>query len=223
MATSVETPIVIPAPGVSQHLNSLHTSQIAKLVSMVFRREPTNVSRAGEVRIVAVTSSQAGEGVTTLSKLIARELGKESSRQTLLAKLSDLEQIQDEESFSSELFSSKNLGYGYWEALKSPTRLSNSSSWNSDPSFRKKVMDFLRKDFDYVVLDCGPLKTSNDVPAIAALIDGILLVVQAGVTTKEEINHAKQLIQLAGGNLKGACLNRRTYPVPSSVYKWLRR
>ena len=75
--------------------------------------------------------------------------------------------------------------------------------------------------FDYVLIDCPSLDSSAQALRWAATVDGVILVVQAGVTRIEQIETAQRLLQTSSGHLAGIVLNRRTYPIPKFLYKIL--
>ena len=72
-----------------------------------------------------------------------------------------------------------------------------------------------------MLIDCPSLKESQDVLALAPLVDGVFLVVEANKTTKRQIAFLERTIQAAGGNSLGYLLNKRTYPIPEWAYKVL--
>ena len=79
----------------------------------------------------------------------------------------------------------------------------------------------LRLLFDYVLIDCPALHTATDTLSLAPFIDGIILVVEAGKTRKEQIRNAEKSIQFAHGRLLGHILNKRSYVVPNWLYRRL--
>jgi exopolysaccharide/PEP-CTERM locus tyrosine autokinase len=57
----------------------------------------------------------------------------------------------------------------------------------------------------YVIFDCPPLLTVSDALVFSSYVDGVLLVVQAGATSKREIRKAMEL--LSGKNVIGLVMN----------------
>jgi protein-tyrosine kinase len=53
------------------------------------------------------------------------------------------------------------------------------------------------------------------------MVDGVVLVVRAGRTSREAVLQAKKRLQLAGARLLGVVLNDRTYPLPEFLYRRL--
>ena len=77
------------------------------------------------------------------------------------------------------------------------------------------------QNFDFVLVDCPALDNSPQALRWASEVDGMLLVVEAGVTRVEQIETAQRLLQTSAGRLTGIILNRRTYPIPRFLYKLL--
>lgn len=79
----------------------------------------------------------------------------------------------------------------------------------------------LRERYSCILLDCGSLESSTDLLRLAPLSDGVVLVVEAGRTGKDQIDRAARVIREAGGTLLGCVLNKRRYPVPDWLYRLL--
>ena len=82
-------------------------------------------------------------------------------------------------------------------------------------------VDALRVSFDNILIDCRALGTSAEVAVLASNVDGIVIVVEAGQSRRDEILNAQRTIENAGGNFLGFVLNKRRYPVPEWLYRRL--
>ena len=58
----------------------------------------------------------------------------------------------------------------------------------------------------YVIFDCPPLLTAPDSLVFSSYVDGIVLVVEAGRTSREQIQNAVELLE--GKNILGLVMNR---------------
>ena len=205
--------------GIPPSLHSYHESQIPKLVGSLFRE---GLSDQETCSIFAISSVQQGEGASTISLLVARELANHPGRRVLLAGTADLARLTPEDlnDPTSCFRESEQSGLSY--IAGTARKSAGVSAWDADPRFVRSVLQLLRQTFDAVLLDTGALLTSNDVARIGYLVDGVVLVVQADRSTKPQIEHALQILSLAGGKFKGFVLNRRTYPIPDRIYRWLR-
>lgn len=206
-------------PSIPPSLRSYHDSQIPKLCGALYRDRGTGNETAN---VFAITSAQGGEGASTIALLMARELARHPERGVLLATTSDLARLAPGDLSAPELRWIRDPNDNVWRLVPSQPRDSGNSPWETDLRFVRQVLDVLRQHFEAVILDTGALLTSHDVPRLGYLTDGVVLVVEAGRSTRQQIEHALQLISLAGVEFKGFVLNRRTYPIPDRLYRWLR-
>ena len=82
-------------------------------------------------------------------------------------------------------------------------------------------VDALRVSFDNILIDCRSLHASGDAAVLASSVDGVVVVVEAGRSRRDEILNAQRTIEQAGGKFLGFVLNKRRYPVPEWLYKRL--
>ena len=82
-------------------------------------------------------------------------------------------------------------------------------------------VDALRVNFDNILIDCHSVKETADAALLASSVDGLVIVVDAGVSRGDEIENAQRTIESAGGNFLGFVLNKRRYPVPNWLYRRL--
>jgi capsular exopolysaccharide synthesis family protein len=79
----------------------------------------------------------------------------------------------------------------------------------------------LRKEFDYVLIDSAPLSTYSDGVVLGQLADGLVLVLEANSTRRESAARVAENLRAAQVRILGAVLNKRTFPIPESVYDLL--
>ena len=72
----------------------------------------------------------------------------------------------------------------------------------------------LRADFDYVLLEAPPARGDLDAGFLAALADGVILVVEPNFTTRQAAREAKEDLEAANARVLGVVLNRRPFPFP---------
>lgn len=77
----------------------------------------------------------------------------------------------------------------------------------------------LRKDYGVVLIDAGSMERDGSVIGAARLVDGIVMVVEADRTRKQEIKRAIDTITAAQGQVVGAVLNKHRRILPL----WLER
>jgi capsular exopolysaccharide synthesis family protein len=79
----------------------------------------------------------------------------------------------------------------------------------------------MRNEFDTVLIDVAPASLYADALRFGRLADGVILVLQSNTTRRESALKAKASFDSAGIRVLGAVLNKRTFPIPQSVYKRL--
>ena len=72
------------------------------------------------------------------------------------------------------------------------------------------LIDQLEATFDLVVLDTPPMLSTADASAIASHVGGVLVVTDGRRTDAEDLAQVRGALQLVGGRLLGAVLNRAT-------------
>jgi len=79
-----------------------------------------------------------------------------------------------------------------------------------------------KPNFDFILVDCPAITGNLQTVRWANAADGVFLVVEAGVTKVDQIEAAERALHGGPGKrLKGIVLNRRTYPIPSFLYRLL--
>jgi Mrp family chromosome partitioning ATPase len=79
----------------------------------------------------------------------------------------------------------------------------------------------LRKEFDYVLIDAPPLTRYSDAIALGKLTDGFVLVLEAHSTRRETAVAMAESLRAAHIPILGAVFNKRTFPIPESLYNKL--
>lgn len=85
----------------------------------------------------------------------------------------------------------------------------------------KILLNELRQEFDYVLIDAPPIGQYSDTFGIGQLADGLVMVLEANVTRREVAARAADRLRELDVNILGAVLNKRTFPIPDSIYRHL--
>lgn len=86
-----------------------------------------------------------------------------------------------------------------------------------------KLMERLKKDFDYIVFDSPALDTVSDASVIASKTDWALLVAKMGKTSQTEIQRSKEKLEKGNARLMGVVLNqvkKRQYKKYFNAYRY---
>lgn len=85
----------------------------------------------------------------------------------------------------------------------------------------RSILPELQREFDYVLIDAPPLETGDDSVMLGRYADGVVLVLRAHSSRRETARKAVRDLEHASVRVLGAVLNRRTFPVPESIYRKL--
>ncbi len=72
----------------------------------------------------------------------------------------------------------------------------------------KKMLEFLETRFGHIVIDCPPILGFADSIILSTYVDGVLLVVSGGKTSRETLKRAKEAIQQVNAKILGVVINR---------------
>ncbi|MFQ5766567.1 MAG: GumC family protein [Acidobacteriota bacterium] len=175
----------------------------------------------GPPRLLMVTSSQPREGKTVTSLNIAISLTQLGKRVLLLD--ADLRKPGLHKALGmsrKEGLSSFLAGNAAWKELVVPTRIPSLSLLSAGPispnpaellasQILAGLLAELRegKSFDHVVVDTPPLLAVADALIVSGFMDGVLIVVQAGVTPRQTVNAGIEKLRAAKVRVLGAVLN----------------
>ncbi len=194
----------------------------------------TKSRKPGKCFAVAFTSYEPEEGVSYVTQSFGVEIAKRTGKRTLIADARRLSQlnIMQYERVAQNCFPTDvaNL-WSLPPADTDETKESSTDDESSDTYLQAfgdnpiatsmNNLQTLRFAFDYILLDCPAIKTSDEAVFLAPETDGVMIVVEADRTRREQIQNAKQTIEEADGNLLGFILNKRQYTVPKWLYNRL--
>jgi len=80
-----------------------------------------------------------------------------------------------------------------------------------------EIVSHLGNYADVAFIDCAPVTLYPDARALAPIVDGVILVVEADVTPVSVANRAVELIRDTGANVLGVVLNKRRDYIPERL------
>lgn len=80
------------------------------------------------------------------------------------------------------------------------------------------LLEMLRTRFTHVVLDSPPIASFTDGVLIASMVDGVILVVHAGVSSRQVVRKARVLLNEIGAKVFGVVLNRVSLDAKHNYY-----
>jgi len=82
----------------------------------------------------------------------------------------------------------------------------------------EELIEILRKQFEYIIIDCPPLLPVTDAAIVSAKADGCVLVVHAGVTKKPHFIGSRDAVKAVGSAILGVIINK--IPESSLEYEY---
>lgn len=183
-------------------------------------------------RVFNFTSSNEGEGVSSVAGALARLMAGKSMK-ILLVDANCSRPVQHTKfnvplspGFSDALAAGSVSGAvhefhsGGLEILPSGNGAYELSSAAGHEKL-SLLMSSVRAHFDCVIIDSPPLLASSDSLAMAIASDVTFLIIQANRTPWEVANRSKKLLEEKACRIGGVVLNRTVHVIPSWIYKRL--
>jgi polysaccharide biosynthesis transport protein len=207
-----------------QEIEMITLCNTKSLISEAYRHLRTSIllSSNGQYRhrAIMVTSSKRGEGKTSTSINLAITLAQANKKVLLMdcdlrnPKIHRILDLKNEAGISTFLADSSQP----LNKLIVNTAIPNLSVLTSGPippnpseligsAMMKKCLAMLAQRFDHVLVDTPPLLAVTDGSILANMVDGVILVIRGGDTTKEAIIRSKQLLSYAHARIIGTMLN----------------
>lgn len=192
-------------------------------VSEAYRTLRTNIQFSGvdkALKIITITSSDAGEGKTTIICNLAITMALSGKKVILID--ADLRKpgvhskfmISNETGLTNILAQKKPLESVIKTASVKDLDIITSGPIPPNPSellqseSMGNFLEDLKKKYDYILLDTPPVGMVTDAAILAAKSDGIILVVTSGKTHIDEAKRAKQLLLNVDAKILGVVLNK---------------
>jgi len=184
-----------------------------------------------DMRIIVCTSPRPGDGKTTVAAGLARALALMGSR--VVAVDCDLRKPRLHSEFDVE------LAEGLGDVLVEIREPLNVLKTTSDPGVRvmtagalpftpsslvvsmqrlPAVLETLRGDADYLVIDTPPISAAAEASEIAAAADGVILVINAREARRDVLTATREQLTQARARLAGVVMNRADSPLIGYEY-----
>jgi polysaccharide biosynthesis transport protein len=181
------------------------------------------LSSAGHApKALLITSSLPGEGKTTTAVNTAFTLAQTGASVVIVdadmrrPRLRTIFGIEDQRGLSSILSSavsedetlemiSRDEATGLAILTSGPIPPNPAELIGSDEM--RRLLSLLQNRFDHVVIDSPPVSSFTDGVLISTLVDGVLLVIHGGKSSRHIVKRSKQLLQEVGAKIFGVVLN----------------
>lgn len=180
--------------------------------------------------VIAFTSASPKEGVSHVVRSFGAELVRCTGKRTLIVDAQRLQRLQASNPIRVSQYCVETEITNLWimppdeevaGTLDEGHLLQRAGARLHGQQLGQDRIQALRVGFDHVLIDCPSLKASAMAAMIAPYVDGMVLVVEADRTKRDQIQRAQQLVATVDGRLLGYVLNKRRYPVPEWLYKRL--
>ena len=186
-----------------------------------FRTIKTNIKYSSadkHKKVLLVTSTEAGEGKSTISSNLALSLSQDNKKVIIID--GDLRKPSVHKQFrisgsvgltelligEEALEKIKHKINPYLDAIASGHIPPNPAELLASEEM-EKVIEKLREEYDYVIIDTNPIGLVADAQILSSKVDGVILVARYEKTKKENLLSCKKMIDQVGGDTIGVVLN----------------
>jgi Mrp family chromosome partitioning ATPase len=175
-------------------------------------------------RAIMFSSAQAGEGTSTVALQFAQSLAFGSSRVLFVdahAKrpVCFADESQRHAVLDPRVASPSMAGLMTPNLAAMPATEEAVQSGNVPAAVIRGALQAAANSFDWVIVDGPPVVESPDAATLAALVDGVILVLHAGRAKRPVVARAVEMLRKAGGRVLGTVLNRRVHEIPGFIYR----
>jgi protein-tyrosine kinase len=178
--------------------------------------------------VLAFTSVNHGEGVSHVVRVLASQLATQTGQPTMMVEAGHMAQLRAAELTNIPSACARTNVTNLWMLRKATPANGNGSkpTNHADPILleapnHQDPVAALRATFAHILIDCPPLSTSYEAALLAPKVDGVVLVVEADRTRRDQILRARHTIETTNGRLMALVLNKRRHLVPEWLYRML--
>lgn len=171
-----------------------------------------------ELKSLVITSSNPGEGKSTVSSNLAFILSQGGKRVIVVD--ADLRKptihkkfrVDNREGLTEILIGKKNINEVSKKidenihVITAGKKTPNPAEMVSSKAM-EELIEILKRKYDYVIIDTPPVRTISDGVILAAKADGVVLVVRAGKTKSADIVKGYKELEKVKANIVGSVLN----------------
>lgn len=191
------------------------------VISESFRILRTNLQYSSldkKYKVIVITSSNPGEGKTTIASNLALTLAEEEQKVILIdcdlrrPYIHRIFKISNVNGLSQVLLGERNFNIASRKYKENLTILTSgyippnpAEMLASDKM--SEFLDRLREEFDYIILDTPPVLLVTDSQILSTKADGTILVVKSEKTKKSEVKESVGALKKVNANIIGTVLN----------------
>jgi capsular exopolysaccharide synthesis family protein len=207
-------------PPVDPHLIAYLQPKSIQAESFRAVRTALYFSTQGELhKVIQVTSPSKGDGKSTVSANLAISIAQSGKRVVLVdadlrkprvhklfgvsARMGLSSVLNGEAEIKEVVLPSRVPGLFL---LPSGPRPANPAELLTLPRF-KEMLDAIREDFDFVLIDTPPLLAVSDPSVVAPRVDGVLLTIRISQYVRPNSERSKEILKSLGATILGVVVN----------------
>jgi Mrp family chromosome partitioning ATPase len=214
-----------------KELAQAYSSEFHRLQSELF---PEDKSQGG--RIIQITSSHFGEGVTSTTLALAASMAdgprrdhgiivvEANLRNPSVDKALNIGQggslarvMQDQD----DLWSNIQTVDAYGMAVLPAGVASDGADLEANLKNLGQTLERLRGKYRYILVDSPPVIPFRDSSIIATVTDGVVYIVEAELTRSQVVGFGIQKLSAVQAKIVGMVLNKRQFHIPRWLYRYL--
>ncbi|GFO62061.1 hypothetical protein GMST_43860 [Geomonas silvestris] len=220
------------SPELSLQTEVIHGLSLKKEMTWLHHQVEAILSKSS--KMIQFIGSRRGEGVSTIVREFAKIAVERHGKSVLI-----LDSVCQEQ--TSGLNVSGQRDYGWLDLVEEGKLIEKSffrvgetnlyfapisvqSSFIApvkDVTLKASILDQLKDRFDLILIDSSSDTSTADSASIAKMVDGVIMILEAGKTKKKSALKLKKRIISNGGVIIGAVFNKRKYYIPDCIYKKL--
>lgn len=171
-----------------------------------------------EIRVIVVTSSEAGEGKSTTAGNLALSFAQDQKRTIMIdcdlrkPSLHKKFRVSNMIGLSDLLKGKENLketvhSYNEYLDILTSGKLPPNPSEMLGSRAMSNLLEKLRDEYDIIILDTAPLQAVTDAQVLSTKADGTIIVVRAEKTKREVVMQSKEILEKVDAKILGVVLN----------------
>jgi capsular exopolysaccharide synthesis family protein len=220
----------------SSELPTLHEPRSG--FAEAFRHIRTNIlftAMDRPVKTLLITSASMEEGKTVITANIAIALAQMDKKVLLVdadirkPRIHRLFDLKNTYGLTNLLLNGEKNYLSFYDTPISSLKLLTTGPIPPNPAEvigspgTEKFLAWVQDEFDYIVFDSPPIMSVTDPVILARLMDGVIIVVKAGVSTYPPVQRSIQQLQAVSARLLGIILNDVQFRKDSYYYQYYYR
>ena len=201
----------------------------------ILRTNVLSLNRGGASKVIMITSSVHSEGKTITSLNLAMAIAQSTQKPKVLLIDADLRRgrlakylgVNQRTGLSSVLSGKAGLAEALFKIdIENLTFMASGPVPENpaellDSARMKQLLSEVKTQFDYILIDTSPVISVTDAGILSSLVDGVIMVIQAGRTQRGVVKRAVELLQQTHAKLLGHVLTNIEYHLPEYIYRYL--